>query len=260
MKWAVLIILAAVLLAPVLTPHDPTTQDRLNPYAEPSPTNPLGTDEFGRDQFSRLLHGGRVSLFAGIFATALTLSLSLLLGGAAGYLGGLADDLIMRLAELFLCLPWLYLLLGVRAFLPLSLRPQESFLLIVGIIGLLGWARPARLIRAIVLSGRELPYVLAARGFGASHLYLFRRHLLPLVLPVIRTQALLLAPRYILAEVSLSFLGLGVGEPAPSWGHLLAAFRHLPALEAHPWAILPPAVVMAILFTLLTASGSKNHV
>lgn len=259
MRPVVWIIVAAILCAPFFAPLDPAAQDRLHPYAEPGATHPLGTDEYGRDQLSRLLYGGRVSLAAGVFATVLTLGLGLVLGGAAGYLGGVADEVIMRMAELFLCVPWLYLLLGVRAFLPLTVRPVESFFLIVAIIGLVGWARPARLIRAVVLSGRELPYVLAARGFGAGHLYLFRRHLLPLVWTVLRTQAQLLAPRFILAEVSLSFLGLGVGEPAPSWGQTLAVFRHVGVMEVHPWVVLPPIIVVIVIFTLLRASDTLKQ-
>lgn len=259
MKWIVVLIFAAVIFAPVLTPVDPAAQDRLHPFAQPSLAHPLGTDEFGRDQFSRLLYGGRVSLFAGIFATALTLGFGLLLGGAAGFLGGLADEIVMRISEIFLCLPWLYLLLAVRAFLPLTADPIQSFLLIVGIIGVLGWTRPARLVRGVVLSSRELPYVLAAKGFGANRWYLFRRHLLPLLYPILKTQALLLAPRYVLAEVSLSFLGLGVGEPAPSWGHQLALFRQLPAMEAHPWVLVPTAAIVLVLFTLLWSGNSAKQ-
>ncbi|MBO0912414.1 MAG: ABC transporter permease, partial [Acidobacteria bacterium] len=134
----------------------------------PAPVFLLGTDDYGRDQLSRLLFGGQVSLFAGWLATALSLALGLLFGGAAGYFGGWFDDAIMRGAEVFMALPWIYLLFAVRAFLPLDVGPRETFFLIVGVIGATGWARPARLVRGVILSARERDFVRAARGFGAS--------------------------------------------------------------------------------------------
>ena len=139
----------------------------------------IGSDAYGRDQFSRFLYGGRISLFAGILATSVSLILGLTLGGLAGFYGSWIDEVIMRIAEIFLALPWLYLLFAVRAFLPLAITPNAVFLLLIAVMGIIGWARPARLIRGIVLSAKERDYVLAAKGFGASSLYLLRRHVLP---------------------------------------------------------------------------------
>ena len=127
----------------------------------------LGTDAFGRDQLSRILYGGQVSLLAGLLGAAVTLLLGALIGLAAGFFGGWRDELLMRIAELFLALPWLYLLFALRAFLPLTVSPLEAFLLVVVVIGLVGWARPARLVRGVVLSVKERAFVRAARGFGA---------------------------------------------------------------------------------------------
>ena len=127
----------------------------------------LGRDEYGRDQLSRLLYGGRVSLFAGLLAAVLSVTTGALLGACAGFYGGWLDGALMRFSELFLALPWLYLLLAVRAFLPLRVSPSEALLLAITIVGLVGWARPARLVRGVVLSARGRNYVLAARGFGA---------------------------------------------------------------------------------------------
>jgi peptide/nickel transport system permease protein len=153
----------------------------------------------------------------------------------------------MRVAELFLALPWLYLLFAVRAFLPLNLAPAQAFLLLIVVIGLIGWARPARLIRGVVLSARARDFVLAARGFGASDAYVLRRHVLPQAFGVVLTQAAILIPQYILAEVTLSFLGLGVGEPAASWGAMLASLQEYHVLASY-WWMLAPGLVLVIVF------------
>ncbi len=206
----------------------------------------LGTDAFGRDQFSRILYGARISLAAGLLATLLTLALGAVLGVLAGFYAGWCDAALMRLAELFLALPWLYLLLAVRAFLPLSLSPARTFLLLIGVIGVVGWARPARLVRGILLSAREREFVHAARGFGASDWHILLRHVLPEAWPVILVQAGLLVPQYILAEVTMSFLGLGAGEPAPSWGGMLAPLREPAVLAAYWWMALPALVLLPV--------------
>ncbi len=207
----------------------------------------LGTDNYGRDVFSRLLQGGQVSLFAGLLATALTLIVGVILGTLAGFYGGIGDAVIMRVAELFLALPWLYLLLALRAFLPLHTGPRQTFFLLIAVIGLLGWARPARLVRGVVLSAKERTHVLAARGFGASDLYLLRRHVLPETHSVVLTQAALLIPQYVLAEVTLSFLGLGVSEPVPSWGTMLATLQQYYVLMSD-WWMLAPGVLLVLVF------------
>src|SRR5437899_10450969 len=136
----------------------------------------LGSDGYGRDQLSRILYGGQVSLLAGLLGAGITLSIGLGIGAVAGYYGGWRDDVLMRLAELFLALPWLYLLFALRAFLPLAVSPLGAFFLIIAVIGAVGWARPARLVRGVVLSAKERDFVRAARGFGASPAYLLRRH------------------------------------------------------------------------------------
>jgi peptide/nickel transport system permease protein len=220
----------------------------------------LGSDSLGRDQFSRLLIGGQISLLAGILATLLSLLLGTVLGAAAGFFGKWADEPVMRLTDLFLALPWLYLLLAVRAFLPLSITPVRAFLLIIAVIGFVGWARPARLVRGVVLSVRERRFVTAAQGFGASPWYLLRRHILPQTGSVLLIQAAVLIPQYVLAEVTLSFVGLGVAEPVPSWGNMLANLQQYHVLVSYWWMYLPALALIPVSFGyLMLANAFQNR-
>lgn len=203
-----------------------------------------GTDSFGRDQLSRVLYGGQISLAAGLLATLISLFIATLVGTISGFYGGWLDESIMRFAELFLVLPWLYLLLGVRSFLPLHLSPLQTFFLLVGVIGTIGWAKPSRLVRGVVLSVKNRKYVLASRGFGASSGYILSRHILPSTYGVLLTQAALLVPQYVIAEVALSFFGLGLGEPHPSWGNLLASLQQYNVLVSYWWMFAPAAMLV----------------
>lgn len=220
---------------------------------EPGKIALFGTDGFGRDEFSRVLYGGQISVAAGIVATLIALLAGAIFGIIAGYYGRLTDESFMGATELFLCLPWLYFLLGARAFLPLHVSPARTFLLLTCVIGLIGWARPARLVRGIVLSARSRNYVLAARGFGGSDFYLMRRHILPEVLGVLLTQAALLVPRYIAAEVTLSFFGLGVNEPVASWGNMLSTLQQYSVLVSYAWLLAPAAalVITSVIYGFL---------
>ena len=268
------LVLLPVLLAPWLAPYPYDEQHRDHPYAPPDtirfsnmkllPGNGrlfgidppatlflLGTDAYGRDVFSRLLYGGQISLLAGLLAASLSLSLGLAAGVTAGYFGGWADRILMRGGELVMALPWLYLLLASRALLPLHIPPMEAILLPAALIGMLGWTRPARLIRGVILSGKERGFVLAARGFGAGHAYLIRRHLLPMTAGVVLTQATILIPQFMLAEMALSFLGLGVTEPVPSWGNMLMDARQYHVLVLHTWLLAPAAAAVPVLLGFL---------
>jgi peptide/nickel transport system permease protein len=219
----------------------------------------MGSDGYGRDQFSRFLYGGQISLLAGLIAAALAVSLGMILGGLAGFYGGWIDSALMRGGELFLALPWLYFLFAVRAALPLHVTDSQVFLLLVGVMGLIGWARPARLIRGVVLSAKERNFVVAARGFGASDSYLLRRHVLPQTGGVLLTQVALLIPQYILAEVTLTFLGLGVGEPLPSWGSLLASLQQYSVLTSYWWMFLPAVLLMPLFLAYYMAADALQE-
>ena len=237
------------------------TSDRhLLGVAAPAHIYLMGTDNYGRDVFSRLLYGGQISLFAGLLATLLTLTLGVLLGTLAGFYGGWADAVIMRSSDLFLALPWLYLLLALRGFLPLHTRPEQTFLLLIAVIGVSGWARSARLIRGVVLSAKERTHLLAARGFGASDFYLIRRHVLPETRSVVLTQAALLIPQYVLAEVTLSFLGLGVSEPVPSWGTMLATLQQYHVLLSDWWMFFPGLVLVLVFLSYGALSNAMQEV
>jgi peptide/nickel transport system permease protein len=219
----------------------------------------MGTDGYGRDVFSRVLYGGRISLFAGLLATLLTLTLGVSLGTLAGFYGSWFDVAVMRSVDIFIALPWLYLLLALRAFLPLHIEPAETFLMLVAVIGTVGWARPARLIRGIVLSAKERRHILAARSFGAPGLYILRRHILPETRDVVLTQAALLIPQYILAEVTLSFLGLGVGEPVPSWGGMLTALQQYHVLISKWWMFFPGLVLIPVFLSYGVMSNALQQ-
>ncbi len=219
----------------------------------------LGSDGFGRDQLARILYGGQVSLLAGWLGAGITLFLGFGIGAIAGYYGGWRDEILMRFAELFLALPWLYLLFGLRAFLPLSVSPLESFLLIVVVSGTLGWARPARLVRSVVLSAKERDFVRAARGFGASDQYLLRRHIFPETSSLLMTQATILVPQYVLAEMTLSFLGLGVPEPVASWGNLLGNLQQYSVLMSYWWMYLPALVIVSFFLCYLGLASALQE-
>ena len=219
----------------------------------------LGSDGYGRDQLARILYGGQVSLLAGWLGAGITLFLGFGIGAIAGYYGGWRDEILMRFAELFLALPWLYLLFGLRAFLPLSVSPLESFLLIVVVSGTLGWARPARLVRSVVLSAKERDFVRAARGFGASDQYLLRRHIFPETSSLLMTQATILVPQYVLAEMTLSFLGLGVPEPVASWGNLLGNLQQYSVLMSYWWMYLPALVIVPFFLCYLGLASALQE-
>jgi peptide/nickel transport system permease protein len=247
-------ILAAVFalaaLADWVAPASYATQFRDAPASPPSPRFPLGTDELGRDRLSRLLYGSRVSLLLAPATALLSTLLAALIGGCAGYLGGRWDRLALGAIDLFLSLPWLFLLLMVRAMLPLNVSPEVSITITFALLGLLGWAAPARVVRAGAQSLREADFVLQARACGCRGVRLLFAHVLPNLAPVLRAQFWISVPVFILSEASLGLLGLGVAEPLPSWGNLLRGLESYSAALSGPGALAPVLLLFVVVSCL----------
>lgn len=220
---------------------------------EPCKLYLLGTDKLGRDIYSRIVYGSRVSLTIGFVGVSITFILGSIIGGLSGYFGGRIDSSIMRLVEVLLAIPTFYLMLSLRSVFPLTMESFHLFLMVIFILSFLGWAGLARVIRGMVLSIREKEFVQSAKIYGASTLRILRVHILPNAYYYLIVSATLSFPGYILAEASLSFLGLGIQEPYPSWGNMLSDARNINLISAHPW-ILSPGIALflvVIAFNLL---------
>jgi peptide/nickel transport system permease protein len=250
----VVALLALLTCGPLLAPYNPVEQNRAASNQAPSAAHWMGTDDYGRDVLSRFLAGGSWSVLTGLLATAVVLCLGWIFGGIAGFRGGWLDQVLMRLAEFLLSLPWLYFLIGLRALLPLNMRPREAVAILLLIIALVSWARPARLVRGVVLSLSQKAYVAAARGFGVPEWKIFLRHIVPSTLPLLTAQALVLLPRFILAEVTLTLFGLGAGEPEPSWGALILPLKQAYLLQQQWWRLLPVIFMLVLFLTLSEAA------
>jgi len=222
--------------------------------AGPARINLLGTDEQARDQFSRLIHGSRVSLIVGLIGIAISFPLGMLVGGMAGYFGGAVDGVLMRFVEVLMTIPSIYLLVALAAVLPAGISSTQRFLLIVLITSLVSWAGLARVIRGQVLSIKEREFVQATKVMGGRSLYIITRHILPQTASYGIIAATLAIPGFILAEATLSFIGLGIQQPDASWGNMLTLATNASILVLQPWLVWPPAiliVITALAFNLL---------
>ncbi len=211
--------------------------------------NLLGPDQLGRDRFSRLLYALRFSLVVTLIGVLFASLVGILIGGLSGYAGRFVDTFLMGATDAMLALPTLILILGVRAAFPLELPMTRAALLLLLIFALTGWAEMARLTRGLVLSFRKREFVIAAVALGVSQTRVLFRHILPNILPSLRTRALLLLPTFLLAEVALSYLGIGLQEPEPSLGNMLTAASDLDQLRSQSFSVLSPALAV-LLFTL----------
>ena len=234
----VVIMTLAAILAPLIARQSPITIDLAHLLQRPSADHWLGTDIQGRDIWSRLVYGARVSLTVGLISQGIALFLGVTLGLLAGFYGKWVDEIVMRLADVTLAFPTLLLLIAMVA----ALQPSEG--VVFATIGIVGWAGMARLVRGQVLVVRQLEYVQAIRALGAGDMRIMLQHILPNVIAPVVIAATLGVAGAIMAEAALSFLGLGVPPPAPSWGSMIADGRDLDQLRLAPWTSVFPGIAI----------------
>lgn len=234
----VLIIILAATLAPLISPYDPLHIDLDSLRMPPSIQHPLGTDNKGRDVLSRIVYGARISLFVSIIATVVSMTIGLFLGLVSGYVGGRVDSIITMLIDIVMAFPSLLLAIGISAVLPPGLYT------IIIALGVVGWASFARLMRGTVLTIKGLPYIEAAKALGCSGYRIVLRHILPNAIQIAIVVSSLRIGGFILAEASLSFLGLGAQPPTPTWGSMISTGRAY--ILSAPWMVLAPGLAIAI--------------
>jgi ABC-type dipeptide/oligopeptide/nickel transport system permease subunit len=233
-----LLVVSVSLAANWLAPSGYAKQYREAADSAPSRQHWLGTDDIGRDRFARVLYGTRISLLLAPAAALLSTLMAALIGGMAGYLGGSWARAAMAVTDLFLSLPWLFLLITVRALMPLNVSPMVSVLATFLMLGLLGWTTAARVLCATAASLRDADFVRQARASGIRGARLFWIHVLPNLKPVLYA--------FILAEANLGILGLGVAEPLPSWGSLLKELEGLISVGEEPWKFVPLVLLVIV--------------
>lgn len=252
LRLASVIILSAIFLvalgAGFVAPYSYAKQFRDTPAATPSAAHIFGTDALGRDEFSRILYGTRVSLLLAPAAALLSTFIAGILGGLAGFLGGWWERAILASADLLMALPLLFVLLALRATLPLDVAPLISAIATFLILSLLGWPSSLRVVWAAARNIRESDFLLLARSSGSSPVRIILRQVLPNLRPVLAAQFWVTIPVFILAEATLSMLGLGVMEPLPSWGNLLRGLEDFSLLHANPWTISPLILLIVVVF------------
>ncbi len=232
-----LLVLTAV-AGPLLTPYDPLAMDLDHLREPPNKAHLLGTDSKGRDMLSRVVSGARISLSVGIIASALSLAIGIFFGLIAGYYGGRTDAVLSQFFDIFLAFPSLLLAIGISAVMPPGLTAAMLA------ITLVGWAGFARLVRGITLSLKEQTYVEASRALGGSPARILFRHILPNALPLLLVAGSLRVGAFILLEAALSFLGLGIQPPAPTWGSMISQNRAY--INSAPWMVIVPGLAISL--------------
>ncbi|WP_079171067.1 ABC transporter permease [Streptomyces sp. CC53] len=248
----VVVMFLLAIFGPYITPHDPYHQDLLKPLQKPSAEHWFGTDDLGRDLFSRVLAGTRIAMIVGFSSIALTCFIGIVLGALAGYFGKFVDTLIMRTADIFFAFP---LLIGA---IVIILVVGRGVLPVVLSLALFSWATVARLLRSSILSVREMDYVNAARALGASNGRIIRKHILPNSLTAVMVYAAFNIGTAVVAVASLSFLGVGVSPEVPEWGNMLALGRGFIGVEDHLWLFPSLAIVLTVLGFVFVGDGLRD--
>lgn len=253
MASLIFLILVAIIsiIAPLLAPLPINQQDLLNIKGDMTSQNLLGTDSGGRDNFSRLLYAGRVSLTIGLVSTIGMLVIGIAIGVISGYFGGLLDTLLMRITEFVMLFPFLIFAIVLNSALGDKIKnPYGSAIILVGVIIILSWGGIARLVRGKVMQEKENEYFLAAKSIGTPTYKIILKHLLPNILSVVIVQATLTFAGMIVVESGLSFLGFGISKSIPSWGNMLSDAQEGDIISSKPWIWMPPALM--IMFTILS--------
>lgn len=256
-----ILVLVAVLAlgADFFAPYDYAVQFREHANEPPSRMFPLGTDELGRDRFSRLLYGSRVSLICAPAAALIATAIAAAIGLVAGYFGGWVDEAASAVTDLFLSLPWLFVLLTLRALLPLNVPPWVSIATLFVLLAAVGWASGVRVVRASVARMRNAGSILHATACGCSRWRVLWVQLLPHLRPVLSAQFWLLVPVCLLTEANLGVLGLGITEPMPSWGNMLAELQNYQRVPESPWILTPGLLLFLVVASLhCLVSGSRT--
>jgi peptide/nickel transport system permease protein len=224
-----------------------------------TPWLPLGGDALGRDVLARVLRGARLSLGVAAIAAMIALAIGTIAGAIAGYAGGALDEIVMRIADFVLVLPVIYVVLALRAAMPLVLTTWQVFWCVTFVLAAAGWPYPARGVRAIVAAESRKEYAEAAKAAGAGGLRILLRHLLPAAGGFLLVQAALLLPAFVLAEATLSFVGLGFAEPTPSWGVMLQDAGSVSVLADAPWLLFPALAIVLTLLAVHLASDAADR-
>jgi peptide/nickel transport system permease protein len=260
-RLAVAVLLAvalSALFAPALAPYHYSRQFRDSPNAAASRRFPMGTDDLGRDRFSRLLYATRVSVLLAPAAALVSILLALLMSSITAARMKFADHALSGFTTLCLSLPWIFLFITLRAVLPLNTRPLASLLITFGLMGIAGWAWPARVFTASIRQMKQSGWLLQARAAGIPASRIALVHAWPHLRALAIAQFRILVPAYILSEASLGLLGLGVAEPLPSWGNLLAELQHPARVQENPWILAPLALLMLVMIALEALQPSRE--
>ena len=232
----ILILVTFSIIAPLIISKDINKVDLMNISMSPSKEHILGTDEMGRDVFARLVYGGRVSLTVGMLGMLIQIFIGTTLGIIAGFYGGVVDSIIMRIVDVFMCFPFFVIAIAMAAIL------GPNIWNVIIIIGVLSWTGIARIVRAEILKLKKSEYIEAAHALGIKNIRILLKHLLPNIIPSVIVASTLSIASGILTEASLSFLGMGVKPPQPSWGNMLAAAQNMRTLQSEWWLWIPPGL------------------